>query len=131
MGKYKQLVEDHKQARLARNQEASNALGTLRGEVETILKNGDSDPDATTEAAAKKMVKGLETVGGEQSQREIEILEPYLPQTLTEDQIKAELDTLDLGSKPNVGAKMGAAMKHLKGRADGNDVKKVVLKHYN
>ena len=103
MGKYKELVEDHLNARITKNKIASDVLGVLRGEVETTLKNDpNADADTAVEAKAKQMAKGLETVGGEQSQIEMEILEQYLPKTLSEDQIKAELDKLDLTKLSNI-----------------------------
>lgn len=132
MGKYKDLVEDHLNARIGKNKEASNVLGVLRGEVETTLKNEpNADADEVVEVAAKKMVKGLEAVGGEDSKREIEILEPYLPETLNDDQIIAELDKLNLDESMPFGRKMGMAMKAIEGRADGADVKRIVMKYYN
>ena len=129
MGKYKELVEDHLNARVTRNKVASDVLGTLKGEVETYLKSSDKDPDIVTEEMAKRVQKGLEAIGGDQAKEEMEYIEPYLPQTMSENQIVAELSKLDL-TNMGMGQKMGAAMKALGGKADGNTVRAVIQKYY-
>ena len=63
---------------------------------------------------------------------EIEILNRYLPEQLSEDEIlEAVKETAaELGiesGKQNMGKLMGPVMAKLKGRADGNAVKKVVM----
>lgn len=61
---------------------------------------------------------------------ELAILETYLPQMISKDEIKkvAEAKKTELGmtDKSKMGMLMGAVMKELKGRADGADVKDVV-----
>lgn len=58
------------------------------------------------------------------------LLETYLPQMMPEDEIKAivEAKKAELGvtEKKDAGRLMGMIMKELSGKADGNDVKKVV-----
>jgi uncharacterized protein YqeY len=61
---------------------------------------------------------------------ELTVLEAYLPELMTADQIrpiaeakKAELDVTD---KSKMGILVGAIMKELAGKADGSDVKTVV-----
>ena len=62
---------------------------------------------------------------------EIEILNRYLPEQLSEEDILNEVrkTAAELGiegGKQNMGKLMGPVMAKLKGRADGNAVKKVV-----
>ena len=63
---------------------------------------------------------------------EIEILNRYLPEQLSEEDILSEVrqsTAAELGiegGKQNMGKLMGPVMAKLKGRADGNAVKKVV-----
>ena len=75
------------------------------------------------------------TAGGradlaESEQAELSILEVYLPQLMSKDEIKAfaEAKKTELGitDKSKVGILMSALMKDLKGKADGSDVKSVV-----
>lgn len=58
---------------------------------------------------------------------EIKILQVYLPEQLTEEQVRAEVK-LVLEANPGApfGKVMGQAMAKLKGRADGNLVQKIV-----
>jgi hypothetical protein len=62
---------------------------------------------------------------------EIRVLEVYLPVPFTEDEIrKIVLDTkaeLGVEDKSGMGKLMGAVMPKVKGRADGGDVKNIVL----
>jgi len=56
-----------------------------------------------------------------------EILEYYLPVMMTEAEIKTYIwDNFDLGSVKNPMQLMGPIMKELKGKADGNLVKKIL-----
>lgn len=75
------------------------------------------------------------TAGGradlaESEQAELSLLEVYLPQLMSKDEIKAfaEAKKAELGvtDKTKVGILMSALMKDLKGKADGTDVKTVV-----
>ena len=63
---------------------------------------------------------------------EIEILNKYLPEQLSEEKVleivKATASDLGIeGGKQNMGKLMGPVMAKVKGQADGNLVKKVVM----
>jgi len=66
----------------------------------------------------------------ESEKAELAILEVYLPQMMSKDEIKAvaEAKKAELGitDKSKTGMLMSALMKDLKGKADGMDVKEVV-----
>ena len=66
----------------------------------------------------------------ESEQAELSILEAYLPQMMSKDDIKAlavaKKAELGIDDKSKVGILMSALMKDLKGKADGNDVKAAV-----
>jgi len=130
MNKLFKLRKDHLEARKEGNSLKALLLGTLLGEVETGFKNGNKDGDESVEQAAKSMSKSVEETKGEGYKQEIEYLKPYVPQTMSKDEIKAELDKLGLESMTNFGQKMGVAMSTLKGKADGNDVKAVLQANY-
>lgn len=61
---------------------------------------------------------------------ELVILEEFLPKLMSDDEIKAFVETkkaeLGVTDKSKMGILVGALMKDLKGRADGADVKRVV-----
>ncbi|HMN19067.1 MAG TPA: GatB/YqeY domain-containing protein [Candidatus Moranbacteria bacterium] len=58
---------------------------------------------------------------------ELEILKRYLPEQLGEEQVRAVVREVisTLGEKASLGAVMGQAMTRLKGKADGNLVRKI------
>ena len=64
----------------------------------------------------------------EDEKKELAIIEQYLPEMMSKDEIraKAEAKKAELGDDVNKGQLMGALMGELKGKADGNDVKEVV-----
>jgi hypothetical protein len=66
----------------------------------------------------------------EKEKAELAIIEAFLPQMMSKDEIRkiAEAKKAELGAtdKSKMGMFMGALMKELKGCADGNDVKEVV-----
>ncbi len=66
----------------------------------------------------------------ESEQAELAILEAYLPQMMSKDEIRplAEAKKAELGitDKAKLGMLTGALIKDLKGKADGSDVKEVV-----
>jgi uncharacterized protein YqeY len=75
----------------------------------------------------------LDLVASEEA--ELKILETFLPQTMSKEDIKkiAQAKKAELGvtDKAGMGKFMGALMKELKGQADGNDVKEVVEGLFN
>lgn len=66
----------------------------------------------------------------EKEEKEIEVLEKYLPQQMSEEEIKKVVQEViaELGasSKQDFGKVMGAVMGKLKGQADGGIVNKIV-----
>lgn len=66
---------------------------------------------------------------------ELEVLEAYLPQMMSQDEIRpvAEAKKAELGidDKSKMGMLVGAVMKELAGKADGGDVKLVVESLFN
>jgi uncharacterized protein len=65
----------------------------------------------------------------EKEKKEVEILSSYMPEQLSEDEIKktvkAVIQEVGASSKADIGKVMGLAMGKLKGQADGQLVKKI------
>lgn len=80
--------------------------------------------------AVKEFEKGGREDLIEQYQGEIDILFQYMPKQLTESEIteivKEAMQKLGVQDKKGMGKLMGAVMPKVKGKADGNIVKKVV-----
>lgn len=80
--------------------------------------------------AAEQFHKGGRKELAAQEEKELAILETFLPRMMGKDEIRkiAEAKKLELGitDKMKLGMFVGTLMKELKGKADGNDVKEVV-----
>ncbi|MFC1720935.1 GatB/YqeY domain-containing protein [Patescibacteria group bacterium] len=80
--------------------------------------------------AIEQFEKGGRPELAESEKAELEIIQAYLPQMMSVDEIRpiAEAKKTEMGidDKSKAGQLMGAVMKELKGKADGGDVKKVV-----
>lgn len=68
----------------------------------------------------------------EKEKEELKIIESYLPQMLSMEEVEkvvmAKKEELGITDKAEMGKLIGAVMQELKGKADGADVKKVVEK---
>jgi|SRR5690625_1327642 len=71
----------------------------------------------------------------EKIEKEIDILQNYMPKQLTEEEIeemiKVTISEVNATSKKEFGKVMGALMPKVKGKADGAFVQKLVQKHLN
>jgi len=71
----------------------------------------------------------------EQNEKEIEILQEYLPQQLDEEEIeeivRQTVDEVGVNSMKDMGKVMGAIMPKVSGRADGGVVSKFVKEYLN
>lgn len=145
MSIHQQIKDNVKDAMIKKD---SIRLTTLRGVLaaftnEMIAKKiaGDQMPDEQALEVIRRLVKQRKdsieqfTKGGrldlaKNEKEEMEILEKFLPQLMSKEEImkvveakKAEVGTVD---KAKLGQFMGGIMKELKGKADGAMVKEVV-----
>jgi uncharacterized protein YqeY len=67
----------------------------------------------------------------EKTQEEIEILSEYLPKQLSDDELASVIEKVikdvDAKTPQDAGKVMGQVMKEVKGKADGNKVREIVL----
>ncbi len=138
-----QLMADFKQALKSRDEVAKNTISFARAAIKQyeVDKREELD-DAGVQVILAKQVKmradalaDFEKAGrtdlADAYKAEMAILQKYLPQQLTEDEIlaivKETAAALGIeGGKQNMGKLMGAVMGKTKGKADGNTVRKVV-----
>lgn len=140
-----QIKSDMKDAMRAKD---SVALTTIRGIVSActneLVATGKTPQDEVTDDIALTVIKrsskqrkdAIEqyTQGGrgdlvENEQAELAIIEKYLPQMMSKEQIKPIADAKIAefgGDKSKMGQIIGAVMKETAGQADGGDVKSVV-----
>jgi uncharacterized protein len=139
------IKDEVKEAMLARD---TVRLNTLRGLLaaftnEVVAKKRKPSEELTDDEAmdvirrsVKQRKDSIEqfTTGGrmdlvKSEQAELDILLAYLPQMMSRDEIKKVVMTkkteLGVNDKTGAGKLMGAVMKELKGKADGEDVKAV------
>lgn len=122
---------DLAKAMLERNEEVKDALRLVKGEIPRLnLKVGVVPTDEQILKIISKMIKSEKTVleyRGETKSPFIEILEKYLPQMMSEDDIVIWIDENIVINDFNPKIKaMGKIMKSLKGKADGNLVRKIL-----
>jgi len=143
---HKEIKEKVKEAMLAKDQVRllvlRNMLSAFTNELVTKKRMpneelSDEDAIAVIRRLTKQRKDSIEqfTKGGrtdlvENEQAELKILETFLPQMMSKEEIKkiAEAKKTELGitDKAKSGMLMSGIMKELKGKADGNDVKAVV-----
>lgn len=140
-----QIKTDMKDAMRSKDQVA---LTTIRGLISAftneLVASGQTPQSEVTDDLALTVIKRASkqrkdaieqyTQGGrsdlvENEQAELSIIEKYLPQMMSKDQIKtiAEAKIAEFGGdKSKMGQIIGAVMKETAGQADGGDVKSVV-----
>lgn len=143
---HQQIKDEIKKAMMARE---ALRLETMRGLVSAftneLVATKRTPQDMLTDEEALKVVKRASNQrkdsieqfekGGrpelaEKEKAELAIIETFLPQMMSKDEIRkiAEAKKAEFGAddKSKMGMFMGAMMKELKGKADGNDVKEIV-----
>ncbi|MFA6024647.1 MAG: GatB/YqeY domain-containing protein [Candidatus Gracilibacteria bacterium] len=138
-----ELNESLKQAMLAKDELKTSVLRMLKAEVMKIETDG-SGTEITEELIQTLIGKMLKQrrdsveqfkAGGREElaakeEKEIALLQAYLPEQMSEDAIRAEVratkEALGITDKSGVGKLMGALMGKLKGKADGGLIKKIV-----
>lgn len=137
------LTEDFKAAMKARDEVKKNTLSFARAAIKQVEVDTRKEvEDADVLAILKKQVKmrkdalaDFEKAGRtdllDSYKAEIEILEAYLPEQMSEEQIRklvtetaAEVGVE--GGKQNMGKLMKSVMPKVKGLADGNTVRKII-----
>ncbi|MBD3368356.1 MAG: GatB/YqeY domain-containing protein [Candidatus Eisenbacteria bacterium] len=141
MGLLERLDSDMVAAAKAREAERLNAIRFIRSELKNRrieLGSDLSEEDAVDVVArvAKKLREavdqfeqaGREDIAGPE-RRKLEVVESYLPEGLSEDELRAlvadAIDETGAGSMKDLGSVMKTVMPKVKGRADGNDVRRI------
>lgn len=139
-----QLMADFKEAMKAHDDTAKNTINLARAAIKQYeVDNREELDDAGIIAILSKQVKmrkdalaDFEKAGRadllEAYNKEIEILNRYLPEQLSKEKlmefVKETAASLGIeGGRQNMGKLMGSVMGKVKGLADGNDVKDVVM----
>lgn len=123
---YNKLREDLTNARKARDLDKVSLLSTVIGEMaaNAVLIDGQKIvDDAAASQVLKKTIKGLEElnaiVASEKAQDEAAILKAYLPQQMTEEELKSAITMARSQGATNLGAIMGWLKTNHSGLYDG------------
>ncbi|KKP30072.1 MAG: GatB/Yqey domain protein [Parcubacteria group bacterium GW2011_GWA2_31_28] len=145
-----QIFEDLKQAMKAREAQKVIVLRTLNSAIKdkeielSKRENGLNDDEIilVIKKQAKKRKDAIfeyQKAGREElsqkEEQELKVLQKYLPEEMTEEQIKKEVDKtieeLNAKGRDNFGRVMQAVMSKLKNRADGALVNKIIKEKLN
>ena len=146
MALYDRIQSETVDARVRRDDVALGTLSLLKSELVRASKEGGAsgriDDELVVRVIRKEVKRREEAIqvyrkaGREDSARreeaEMRVLRDYLPASLSEDQIEAEvravIDELKPEGPKGFGLVMKAATARLAGRADGNEIAKVTRK---
>ena len=141
-----QIDNDIKQAMLAKNKEALEALRSIKSMILLAESEKGGSGDITTETENKLLMKAAKQrkESADIFQKEgrvdlanqeifqLNIISGYLPKQLSEDEIKSELQKIivNVGAQgpKDMGKVMGTATKQLAGKADGKVISEWVKK---
>lgn len=140
------LLDDLKAAMKAKQTEKTRVLRSLKAKVleKEISERKEGTSELSDEQivqvlmkAAKQRKESIEQFkeGGredlvDKEQRELALIEEYLPEMMSEAEIrkavKSQIDKMNAESMADMGKVMGALMGRLKGKADGAVISKIV-----
>lgn len=137
------LADDYKEALKARDSVRKSTISLVRAAIKKYEIDNRTELDEqgiigilTKEVKTRKdALSDFEKAGRtdliDSYSKEIEVLQEYLPEQLSEDELrKIILETkaeLGVEGKAGMGRLMGAVMPKVKGQADGGEVKKIVM----
>lgn len=143
MTTYQEILDDLKSSMLEKNELKTSTLRMLKADLMKLEKES-SDSQLNEESILKvvlksvkqrkdsvdQFIKGNRPELAEREEKEIEILKKYMPQQLTEDEIRklvqVVISGLGVSDKSGIGQVMSVVMSKLKGQADGSLVKNIV-----
>ncbi len=133
------IDQEFKEAMKAKDEVRLSTLRLLRTalknrQIETQAPLADADVQAVIKTTIKQYQDALSdflnagrTDLADRQQRELSILNEYLPPALPAEELEALVkNALQSSGVTDVGKAMGVAMKAVAGRADGNEVRKIV-----
>jgi uncharacterized protein len=137
MSVLEQVQSDVNDALKGGDRERVHALRLIASELQKAAKDGDSDEVAVLQRERKRRVEAAEAYreGGSQDraaaeEREAELIDSYLPEQLSDDELAAIVGDAvaesGASSPQEMGKVMSAVMPKVKGRADGKRVSQVV-----
>lgn len=128
------LNKDFLAAFKAKETTKKNFLGVIKGEIQSLAGKGKMPSDENVLPIIKKMEKSLKASieqGDKVAEAELEFLKPYLPEQMSEDQIREIIEGYVQGGAGNIGQIMGMFNKDHKGKADNRLVSSIAKELLN
>jgi uncharacterized protein YqeY len=110
----------------AKDMERKNFLGLVKGEIQNEEGRGTVTTDGSVLIILRKLEKSIKQTNSPQSLVELEYLKPYLPNLMSEDQIKTIIQGYKESGLTNTGQIMGQFNKEHKGLADNKLVSEII-----
>lgn len=142
MGLLEEITQDMKKAMKSKEKDRMQVLRLLRSDLKKakIDKRGDfteEDAQQVINKAAKNRRESIESYKKgdrqdlvEEEQKELEVIEEYLPERMSDDEIKEIIDQVieETGASgmQDMGKVMGTIMPKVRGKADGSKVQAIV-----
>ncbi|MCF7740782.1 MAG: GatB/YqeY domain-containing protein [Candidatus Marinimicrobia bacterium] len=142
MGLLEEITQDMKKAMKSKEKERMQVLRLLRSDLKKakIDKRGEfteEDAQQVINKAAKNRRESIESYKKgdrqdlvEEEQKELEVIEEYLPEQMSDDEIKELIDQVieETGASgmQDMGKVMGTIMPKVRGKADGSKVQAIV-----
>lgn len=132
------IQADLNEARRARQKDRTLVLSTILSELKNreIEAGGEIDDDGAVRVISKAIKQRKDaseqmTAAGREELAAIEdaqaeILQAYLPEGLTEDEVRAMVREIVAGGAQQMGQVMGQLMPRIRGRFDGKEANRVV-----
>ncbi len=122
--------EKEKRAKLSKAGEEENKLDELSKLTDKEFIEVVSSEAKKRKDSIEQYQKGNREDLAEQEKKELDILTEYLPEQMSEEEIKKiikqKIEELGASTPQETGRVMGAIMPQLKGKADGNLISKIV-----
>jgi uncharacterized protein YqeY len=106
--------------------EKKTFLGVVKGEIQNEEGRGTVTTDESVITILRKMEKSLKQTNTEESLGELKYLEPYLPQLMSEEQIRVIVIGYKASGLNNAGQILGQFSKEHKGLADMKVVANII-----
>ena len=131
------LREDLNRSRKAQNKALTLVLGTVLSDIEyqrILLKREVADDDVIDvlrkgikrrRESVEAFDKGARPDLAAQERGEIAALEPYLPASASDDDLRAAVKAAIAGGAATIGVVMGRVVPQFKGRADGGTINRI------
>ncbi len=141
------LAADLKAAMKEKDKLKKDVITMIRSDIKQweVDKRQDVKDEEVLEIVAKQVKQRKDSIWDfeksgrddlvDANRREIEILQDYLPEQLSEDELRAivvdAVEKVQPESKSDMGKIMGIVMPQVKGRGDGKTVNKLVMQELN